>query len=279
MSLRAVTCESCGGAVVLEAGKSVPACLFCGAEKLAEAPVAEGIEPPQSWLPFSVEAEGARASFKKAASASFWYPGEVRNAEVALHRLYLPAWAWSGRVETHWAALVSGATRSGKRPVTGSDQQELAGVMVPSSTAVTRDELAAISPFDMEKQQELKPGEPDEPYEPGQLTPSGARAAGIAALRARHESQIKARLHSHRFSASGLVHNSQGAPLLLPVWIGSWRWKDKVYRVVINGQTARLTGAFPYSWLKITIAVLLVLGLIGFALLICGGGAALSQAR
>jgi hypothetical protein len=50
--------------------------------------------------------------------------------------------------------------------------------------------------------------------------------------------------------------------ILLPIWISSYRYKGKVYRFLINGQTGEVQGERPYSALKIMLAVLLVIAVI-----------------
>jgi hypothetical protein len=47
--------------------------------------------------------------------------------------------------------------------------------------------------------------------------------------------------------------------VLLPVWLASYRWRGKVYRVVVNGRTGAVSGERPYSPWKIAFAVVLAL--------------------
>ena len=49
---------------------------------------------------------------------------------------------------------------------------------------------------------------------------------------------------------------------LLPVYILEYRYRTKHFRVIINGQNGEIKGKHPISWLKVGLAVLLVLGLI-----------------
>ena len=56
--------------------------------------------------------------------------------------------------------------------------------------------------------------------------------------------------------------------ILLPVWMSAFRFRDKVYRFVVNGRTGEVQGERPYSPWKIAFAILLA------ALLIGGGMAA-----
>jgi hypothetical protein len=50
--------------------------------------------------------------------------------------------------------------------------------------------------------------------------------------------------------------------VLLPVWVSAYRYRDKVYRFLINGQTGEVSGESPKSWWKIfflTVAMLVFL--------------------
>ena len=35
--------------------------------------------------------------------------------------------------------------------------------------------------------------------------------------------------------------------VLLPVWLASYRWKNKPFRVVVNGRTGEVSGERPFS--------------------------------
>ena len=55
----------------------------------------------------------------------------------------------------------------------------------------------------------------------------------------------------NRFSDERFKH------VLLPVWISVYRYRDKPYRFLVNGQTGEVTGLAPWSVWKITLALLL----------------------
>jgi hypothetical protein len=44
--------------------------------------------------------------------------------------------------------------------------------------------------------------------------------------------------------------------ILLPIWLSSYRYADKTYRFVVNGQTGSVQGERPWSAWKIAGAVL-----------------------
>ena len=58
--------------------------------------------------------------------------------------------------------------------------------------------------------------------------------------------------------------------LLLPVYVGAYRFQDKVYQVVVNGRTGEVQGERPYSVWKIALFVLAILFLVLLLTLVFG---------
>ena len=44
--------------------------------------------------------------------------------------------------------------------------------------------------------------------------------------------------------------------VLLPMWICSYRYKEKIYRFLVNARTGEVQGQRPWSWVKITLTAL-----------------------
>ena len=59
-------------------------------------------------------------------------------------------------------------------------------------------------------------------------------------------------------------------PMLVPVWIMAYRYQDRVFRFLANGQTGRVTGQAPMSWRKIAVAVIIALLILLILLAIVG---------
>src|SRR5258707_9517337 len=55
--------------------------------------------------------------------------------------------------------------------------------------------------------------------------------------------------------------------ILQPVWLAPYRYRDKLYRIVVNARTGEVVGTRPYSFWK---PVLLVLAIIAAIALIAG---------
>jgi hypothetical protein len=52
-------------------------------------------------------------------------------------------------------------------------------------------------------------------------------------------------------------HDQTFKHILAPVWLLTYRFGVKTYQVVLNGVTGRISGSRPWSWIKITLLVML----------------------
>jgi len=268
MSLQAVQCEDCGGSVAFPENKTLPECPFCGSTKQIPKPIDRQVRPPENWIPFITTAGEADASFRVFAKSSFWYPKDIRHANLELKQILLPAWLWSGTVESHYNGLTRAASRSGYRPVSGEDTLRFSQIWVPASKALTLHELNAIAPFPKDNAQPLD-STPSLPYELGELTERIALKHAKQAMSDAHHAHIASAISLRQLRTSALHHQMEGSPGLVPIYIGVYRRKEKYYRVVINGATGKLEGDAPLDWIKIS----MVIGVIGLIMLIIANAA------
>ncbi|HHO50853.1 MAG TPA: hypothetical protein ENK18_08230, partial [Deltaproteobacteria bacterium] len=157
-------------------GRPLPACLFCGADatELITFDPPETIEDPEGMIPFERTGADAQAAFQAFATSSLWYPGDLRRAQLQLRRLLLPAWAFSGEIETHYTGLVSASTRSGKRPVAGVHAARFHQILVPASRTLSLAELSRLGEYDESRLQPFDPETAELPFEIPELTRSAA---------------------------------------------------------------------------------------------------------
>lgn len=263
MSLAALRCDACGGALAVPVGASAPRCVFCGDTHLA--PVeADPVDPPEGFLPFALDEAAARATFRAFVRRSPWTPGAVRAGDAPLVRALVPAWSWAGEVETHWTALVDGP--DGPEPRAGSDRREVQGVLIPSSQALSARELDGVAPFHAAP---LRPtAAADAPWEVGSLTRVRALEAGRRGMEAVVREALHAALAPSRLRVAAVVPAPRGVPLLLPVWIATFQHRGRAFRVVINGQSGRVVGAVPVSWRRVLVTVALAVGFAGLVALV-----------
>ena len=59
------------------------------------------------------------------------------------------------------------------------------------------------------------------------------------------------RVHSADSSYSNITFKH----ILLPVWIGAYRYQGKVYQFQVNARSGEVQGSRPWSWIKIALLV------------------------
>jgi hypothetical protein len=262
-------CQACGGAVVWDAAQLGAACLFCGTVALELVIASEPLPTPEVVLPVGVSRATAEQSFRAWATKSWFRPPALRTAEVALHLLLLPAWRFHARLETHWAGLRPAATRSGKTPVAGVEQLELT-TMVPASTGLSQAELGALQPFDEGQARAWRgtvelassggsDGDAEAIWEPPALTKRGARSRAHRELADSHRRRIARERGLVSTRVSAVIEDRDVRLMLVPIYIGTFRFRDRPWRFLVNGQTGEVVGKAPLDWRKVLALVVLAL--------------------
>lgn len=269
--MKAIQCDGCGGAVGVVIGKPDPACLFCGSTALVPLDPDREIEHPQASISFVIEQEIADKAFRTFARSSYFYPPAIRSASLHLRPLLVPAWRWSGSMETYYTGLKRAATRSGKAPVAGALRLVFNQIVVPASKTLSQAEVNGLGRWEEEAMQPFTEETSEVPWEIAEVSREAARNAAIREMERRGERMITSQEGLIKTLTSGIPHDIEGEPVLLPVWIGAYRHKDISYRVLVNGQTGKLYGKAPTDWLRVAAAAFAVLVLVGLVLGVCGG--------
>jgi hypothetical protein len=100
-------------------------------------------------------------------------------------------------------------------------------------------------------------------------------AEGFEAAKAMMEAAIQNSIRQDIGGDEQRVHSAQTRygsitfkHILLPIWLSAYRFRDKVYRVLINARTGEVQGDRPFSPWKIAGAVLLGLVILGILILL-----------
>lgn len=249
-----IQCDACGGSVVFDAGRQAARCLFCGSVAVHADDGGETVLVPDAMLPFELAREEADARFRRWARSSWWHAAPLRQLSIELHALLLPVWRFDAALETHWAGLVSASTRSGSRPRAGVEHAELTA-LVPASMGLREAELRALQPFreGTEVRFDLAL-----PHEVPALTERAAAEVARGLLQAEHRERIVRANRLKRCNSGSLVRVRDARLSMAPIYIGSFRYRDRPWRFVINGQTGTVTGRAPLDRIKIAVAIGLV---------------------
>jgi predicted RNA-binding Zn-ribbon protein involved in translation (DUF1610 family) len=273
LSIRArnFQCRGCGAAMNYDARAQSLKCPFCGSLDLVEGP-GEGILAPEFVLPFTFDRAEAENRLRAWLGSSFWHPNDLRGtAQVAeLRSVYIPFWVFATRVSTHWTAdtdQVPWGARASWYPLAGHRSAEYVDLWVPAGAGLAPHETEALFPFDLGSA--VPPDQvnlTDVTVEQFSVSRRYARPMALQRLEALEAAAVAAEVpggqrHVH---VNCLMEATTSRSGLVPVYILAYRYKNQVYRFVINGQTGQATGTSPTSLAKVGG----VIGLVVVAILI-----------
>ena len=272
-----VRCNSCGATVVFVGPLTSDECPYCTSpiqradvHKAADRIAVDGV------LPFLIPEQNAHANLKEWVRSRWFAPNEFlsKGVEGKFHGVYLPFWTFDAmtatryrgeRGEHYWVEVGSGKNKHRVRrtrwyPASGSFQRFFDDVLVLAARKLNRDLSLKLEPWPMNRclpfNQEMLAGFLARTYEI-ELEPGfrEAKERIESALAADVRSRIggdEQRIHSMQTQYSALTFKH----LLLPTWLMSYRYHGTVYQVIVNAGTGEVQGERPYSWVKISLAVL-----------------------
>ncbi|MEX2173827.1 MAG: hypothetical protein WD872_05655 [Pirellulaceae bacterium] len=270
-------CQGCGASMSYDASAQALLCPFCGSERLTEARDAKVLRP--NWVvPFAIDQPAALQRMRTWMGSSFWRPGDLAQAAeiTRLRQVYVPYWSFAAQVFTYWTAD-SSVTPPGARgdwvPHSGHHQGSYRGLLVGASSVLSPAETFAIRPFDLSNS--VAPEAVDLKnvvYEQFRVQRKYARPLARLGLEEEERQACRPFVpgNCRNMKVNVRVEGLTGEPILLPIWIMAYRYKDQVHRFLVNGQTGKCTGTAPVSYRKIVAVVAIAIGVI-LAILACLG--------
>jgi hypothetical protein len=245
-------------------------CPFCGSEKL-EQRADERTLAPRRVVPFKVSREAAMATMRKWLGRGFFRPGDLSQRAMIekMAAVYVPFWIFEARTHTYWTADTSQLplmSRGDWCPLFGEHRDAYAGLLVGASGALSSRETHALRPFDLEAA--VEPSQVDlenvtvEKFKVGRKYARPLAREGLERLEAQTCQAQYVPGRARNVKVNTLPEGLASEPVLLPVWIMAYRYKERVFRFLVNGQTGTATGEAPMSWKKVAAVAAAVLGAI-----------------
>lgn len=288
-----VTCGGCGAIILLEDKIATDKCPYCNTHLENKPEEVKNLIAPESVLPFAVSDRGARDAFTKWLDSLWFAPTELRKlANLGqFSSMYCPYWTYDAMTYTRYQGergdnhtyTESYTDNEGKQqtrtvtvtnwyPVSGEIQFFFDDVLIRAAKSLPAHLADKLAPW---KLPEL------EPYKDEFL--SGHQAERYSVSLALGFDEAKDVMHDH---ITGLINRDIGGDhqrihfrrtrhnavtfkhTLLPVWIANYRYREKLFQVLVNGESAKVAGDRPWSWLKIVRLIFLVLLAIGVAVVL-----------
>jgi len=279
-----VKCTSCGASATLGPNVAADECPFCGTP-IVKTGEAKRVFKPEGVLPFKIRTEEARTAFREWIQSLWFAPNALKRRAKQSERLqgvYIPFWTYDCRTGTHYTGqrgehywvtemrpvIVNGKTEMRAQqvrktrwyPASGFVRNTFDDVLVLASESLPKDKTDALDPWDLHNlapyQDDYLSGFKAESYQVNLETGfEYAKYKMDPIIRDTIRRDIggdEQRIHqcATQYDAITFKH------ILLPIWISAYRYHNKIYRFLVNGRTGEVQGERPWSWIKITLAVL-----------------------
>lgn len=285
-----IKCPNCAAIFELSPNRHAGDCPFCGT------PVVTGTEQvrlfqPKSLLPFVITEKEARSAFDRWIGNLWFAPSALQNKarrDEKLLGIYMPYWTYDSHTDTYYrgqrgtvyyerqlvTVMVNGQPRQQVQtvprihwtPVSGRVRLFFDDVLVGATRTLPRTILDKLEPWDLPNlspyndsylsgfQSEIYQIDLDEGFEQAREIMDYRIHQAVLSDIGGDQQQVNSLETQH--DATTFKH------ILLPVWSAAFRYNNQTYRFVINGRNGKTQGERPYSIVKITLAVLLGIGLV-----------------
>lgn len=277
-------CPGCGANVLLEDNVATDTCPFCLTHLESKPEAVHAMIPPESLLPFAVDLRDARDAFTAWIGSLWFAPTELKKVATLgqLTGIYVPYWTYDANTvtfydgergdnytdtETYTDSNGRTQTRTVIRtrwyPVSGEVRHFFDDVLVCASHSLPLDLIDRSADWNLNK---LEPFVPDflsgfrtERYSvnlrEGYKRAKELMEPTIHRLICQDIGGDQQRVHSKKTRYSAVTFK----PLLLPLWVAVYRYREKTYQILVNGRTGRVAGYRPWSAWKIARLVGLIL--------------------
>ena len=301
VNVRVIRCQGCGAETVLETQTTADLCAFCGSPHVLDDQSEAGIAP-ESLIPFQITKDQAVSSFRKWLKKRWFAPSKAKKMATLgkIAGVYLPHWTYDANTTSvyygqeghhYYVTVPVTVTKDGKQVTemrqerrtrwsntSGIVSNDFDDVLVAGSQRLEENLLSRVRPYDLQKLCRYQAG-----FISGFISekPSISLKDGWTVARQEIDrvmedlarDDILRHADEARVSSLRSEHKNVRYKLtLLPMWLSSFTFKEKAYHVLINGQTGKAGGQAPVSPLRVLIAVLIGLGLIGILYLLFASG-------
>lgn len=286
LALRVAKCANCGARVAYDEASTAELCVYCGSANVMSQEANRNALRPESLVPLDVARAEVEDGFRRWVRGLWFRPsGLKKTREFDAVGVYVPFWTFDCKAHSEWSAdagyyyyvtetytvTVNGRRQMRTRrvrkirwvPAWGKRDDSYDDDLVPATRGMPNELVERLGAFDTTK---LVPYKPDylagwraEEYQVdleqgwvlGQehvVDTQHSRCAGDVP----GDTHRNLRVHNRIFDV-------RWKHVLLPIWSLQYRYGKKTFTVLINGQTGKIAGKAPLSWVKIGLLVLFVL--------------------
>ncbi len=285
IEVASVKCKSCGAHVTLKPNVTSDDCPYCASSIVVSGGSTSKVLKPKSVLPFKIDRKLASLKFQQWIKRLWFAPNALKKncSNEKIDGIYTPYWTYDSntyssytgeRGDYYYVTETYTTTENGKTVTKTRQVRKTRWTPASGNVSVSFDDvlIVASNSLPVDFVQKLEPWHLGEllPYDDKYL--SGFRTetyqvdvtTGLSAAKQIMANEIYGQVRSDIGGDEQRVHNVNTQysdisfkHILLPIWISAYRFRAKVYRFLVNGQTGEVQGERPYSGWKIFFTILI----------------------
>ena len=256
IQMQIMRCTSCGAELAVNSVEASTFCAYCGQATVVQDRVGEYLKPDYI-IPFHVSRDDAVRIIRAQLSKGFFVPKGIKEFEVEKIRgIYVPFWLFD--MYYHDRQFYKYSKKQGKSSVTRYElfegETNFRRLTLDASKNLNDDSSARLEPYDMRQLKEF-----DMAYMSGYYSDRfdmGIQAmTGPAVQKAKfmYDGEVAKELrHAGTLVQSNPDYQiSKTEYALLPAWFLTFRYNNKPFTILVNGQTGKMVGAVPFVKAKV----------------------------
>lgn len=283
---KVMDCQNCGAKFMVGTTDVKADCAFCGSKNINLEAFEHNFIQPVGIVPFRIPQEDGQLLFEKWIKGGWFHPNKLKRLAKmeALHGIYLPFWTYDAQTESNWTgeaghttythqrAMVNGRWQTQRVPQirwtrrSGHLSHFFDDILVVGSQHVQQQLMERIFPFKLDDvvnydprymlgwEAEVYDLNVRQGYERANVIMDGKLRALCAAELGGDQQRFLA-IQSQKFDQT-FKH------IMLPIWLCSYQYQNEIYQFAINGQTGRVNGKKPLSYIKIGFLIFLFVALL-----------------
>ncbi len=271
------TCPQCGAAIMCEDNEAASFCTYCASSTVLTSRISKE-KKPDYIIPFKKTKKECIEEFRKITKKAIFAPSQLRDAKVLeqFKAIYIPYWYFNVKQEAlftvngmeEYKDYTSSMKGLNYYNVSGYVEGEYDGICRDGSYDFADDLGERIAPYFTAEKKKFYPSYlsgfyadttdiPAKVYEHEAAEIANDIARDVLAGEAARGDYKDMKVYLSNDEATKQFNTQVTAKrALLPVWFMSFRKKDKVAYMTVNGQTGAAATDFPISIVKYLIGVL-----------------------
>ncbi len=276
------TCPQCGAKILCEDNEASGFCSYCCSSTIFTSRITKE-KKPDYIIPFSKTKEECIEEYKRITKKAIFAPSALKDDKVldSFKAIYMPYWYYNISQENDDFSISGMEKFSDARStmynyytINGSMNAELDGICKDASYKFSDDLSERISPYITSEKKKFYPSYlsgfyadvsdiPPDIYEQEMIDLANEKTSEYISKKILKQEGDKIKVYlSNNEATKQFMTSVTPKRALFPVWFMSFKNKDKIAYMTVNGQTGVAASDLPISIMKYIIAVILMSSLL-----------------